>query len=42
VEPGRAVHIGDEESDRQGAEAAGMGFEPVPLASLPARLGLEK
>lgn len=40
VEPGRAVHIGDEESDRQGAAAAGMRFEPVPLATLPARLGL--
>ena len=40
VEPGRAVHIGDEEADRRGALLAGMGFEPVPLASLPARLGL--
>ena len=40
VVPGRALHIGDEEVDRVGAAAAGLAFEPVPLATLPARLGL--
>jgi len=40
AEPGRALHIGDEDVDRLGAAAAGMAFEPVPLATLPARLGL--
>ena len=39
VESGSAVHIGDEESDRQGALAAGMRFEPVPLVTLPVRIG---
>ena len=40
VSPERAVHIGDEEADQAGALAAGLGFEPPPLATLPARLGL--
>ena len=40
VEPGRAVHVGDGDTDRDGAGAAGLAFEPVPLATLPARLGL--
>jgi putative hydrolase of the HAD superfamily len=40
VEPARALHIGDEAVDREGAAAAGLAFEPVPLATLPARLGL--
>lgn len=40
VEPARALHIGDEDVDRDGAAAAGLHFEPVPLATLPARLGL--
>jgi HAD superfamily hydrolase (TIGR01549 family) len=40
VEPGRALHIGDTEADEEGAAAAGLGFEPVPLATLPERLGL--
>lgn len=40
VPPSRALHIGDEDVDRQGAAAAGMAFEPVPLATLPGRLGL--
>lgn len=40
VAPGRALHIGDEEADRAGAAAAGLAFEPVPLATLPGRLGL--
>jgi putative hydrolase of the HAD superfamily len=36
----RALHIGDGEPDREGARAAGLAFEPVPLATLPQRLGL--
>jgi putative hydrolase of the HAD superfamily len=40
VPPERAVHVGDGEADRQGARAAGLAFEPVPLASVPERLGL--
>ena len=40
VEPGRAVHVGDDDADRTGAEAAGFAFEPVPLATVPERLGL--
>ena len=40
VEPARALHVGDEEVDRLGAEAAGMAFAPAPLATLPERLGL--
>jgi putative hydrolase of the HAD superfamily len=40
VPAGRALHIGDEETDRAGAAAAGLAFEPVPLATLPERLGL--
>ena len=40
VEPGRALHIGDTEADSDGAAAAGLAFEPVPLATLPERLGL--
>jgi HAD superfamily hydrolase (TIGR01509 family) len=40
VEPGRALHIGDTEADEKGAAAAGLAFEPVPLATLPERLGL--
>jgi len=40
VPAGRAVHIGDSEVDREGAAAAGLEFEPVPLATLPGRLGL--
>lgn len=41
VSPEAALHIGDDEVDRLGARAAGMAFEPTPLATLPARLGLE-
>jgi putative hydrolase of the HAD superfamily len=37
---GRALHVGDDDVDREGALAAGLSFEPVPLATLPARLGL--
>jgi HAD superfamily hydrolase (TIGR01549 family) len=40
VQPERALHIGDDEADRAGAEAAGLAFEPAPLATLPERLGL--
>jgi putative hydrolase of the HAD superfamily len=36
----RALHIGDSEADREGAAAAGLAFEPAPLATLPSRLGL--
>lgn len=37
----RALHIGDrDDTDRAGARAAGVAFEPAPLATLPARLGL--
>lgn len=36
----RALHIGDGDTDREGAAAAGLVFEPVPLATLPERLGL--
>jgi putative hydrolase of the HAD superfamily len=40
VAPGRALHVGDGDGDRKGASAAGMSFEPVPLATVPNRLGL--
>lgn len=40
VPPGRALHIGDGPGDEEGAAAAEMAFEPVPLATLPERLGL--
>lgn len=40
VAAGRALHVGDGDGDRTGASAAGMSFEPVPLATVPHRLGL--
>jgi putative hydrolase of the HAD superfamily len=40
IPPDRALHIGDAEGDRTGALAAGLAFEPAPLATLPRRLGL--
>ena len=40
VPPDRALHIGDGDGDARGAAAAGLAFEPVPLATLPERLGL--
>ena len=40
VDPWRALHVGDDEVDRAGARAAGLSFEPAPLATLPERLGL--
>jgi putative hydrolase of the HAD superfamily len=33
VRPERALHIGDSDSDEQGARAAGMHFAPAPLAA---------
>jgi HAD superfamily hydrolase (TIGR01509 family) len=33
VQPERAVHVGDEDEDEQGALAAGMLFAPAPLPS---------
>ncbi|MBD0338815.1 MAG: HAD-IA family hydrolase [Thermoleophilia bacterium] len=38
VVPERALHIGDARADEDGARAAGMRFEPVPLSTLPERL----
>jgi HAD superfamily hydrolase (TIGR01493 family) len=38
VEPERALHVGDGDGDRRGAAAAGLAFEPTPLATLPERL----
>jgi putative hydrolase of the HAD superfamily len=40
IEPGRAVHVGDGDADHDGAHAAGLAFEPVPLATVPERLGV--
>lgn len=40
IPPERALHVGDGPSDEEGAAAAGMAFEPVPVATLPERLGL--
>jgi FMN phosphatase YigB (HAD superfamily) len=40
VSAGRALHVGDGDADRDGAAAAGLAFEPAPLATLPERLGL--
>jgi putative hydrolase of the HAD superfamily len=33
VDPSRALHVGDEQGDRDGAAAAGMRFAPAPLAT---------
>jgi putative hydrolase of the HAD superfamily len=41
VEPARTLHVGDGEADRDGALAAGLAFEPVPLATVPDRLGVQ-
>ena len=38
VEPGRALHIGDDEVDELAARAAGMRFAPAPLADAVAAL----
>jgi putative hydrolase of the HAD superfamily len=40
VRPERTLHVGDDEADRAGAQAAGLSFEPAPVATLPERLGL--
>jgi putative hydrolase of the HAD superfamily len=40
VSAGRALHVGDGDVDWDGAAAAGLTFEPAPLATLPERLGL--
>lgn len=40
VDPARTLHVGDDEADRQGSAAAGLAFEPIPLATLPDRLGI--
>jgi putative hydrolase of the HAD superfamily len=36
--PSRAVHIGDAPADEEGARAAGMRFEPAPLAGAARRI----
>jgi putative hydrolase of the HAD superfamily len=33
VDAGRALHVGDEPGDEDGARAAGMQFAPTPLAT---------
>ncbi len=33
VDPSRALHVGDEPGDREGAAAAGMRFAPAPLVT---------
>lgn len=38
ADPGRAVHVGDSEADEEGAAAAGMRFEPAPLADAVRRI----
>jgi HAD superfamily hydrolase (TIGR01509 family) len=38
--PERTLHVGDEEVDEEVAAAAGVLFEPAPIATLPERLGL--
>jgi len=40
IAPERALHVGDSGVDRDGAVAAGVVFEPAPLATLPVRLEL--
>ena len=36
--PERTVHVGDAEADAEGAHAAGLRFEPAPLADAAARI----
>jgi HAD superfamily hydrolase (TIGR01509 family) len=38
VTPGRAVHVGDAPADEEGARAAGLRFEPAPLADAARRI----
>ena len=40
VPASRALHCGDSDADREGAERAGLAFEPDPVATLPERLGI--
>jgi putative hydrolase of the HAD superfamily len=40
VAAARTVHVGDGKADAAGAQAAGVAFEPVPLATVPDRLGV--
>jgi putative hydrolase of the HAD superfamily len=40
IDSRRILHVGDGEADRVGAAAAGLAFEPVPLATVPDRLGI--
>ncbi len=40
ADPARTLHVGDDPVDREGAHAAGLAFARVPVATLPARLGL--
>ena len=37
-DPARAVHVGDSDADAEGAAAAGMHFEPAPLADAVRRI----
>jgi putative hydrolase of the HAD superfamily len=37
-DPARAVHVGDSEADAEGAAAAGLRFEPAPLADAARRI----
>jgi len=37
VEPGRALHIGDDQADEQAARAAGMSYAPTPIPTAVAR-----
>lgn len=38
AEPGRCVHVGDSPADEEGARAAGLAFEPAPLAAAAQRI----
>jgi putative hydrolase of the HAD superfamily len=38
IEPERALHVGDSQVDEDGARAAGLGFAPAPVSTLPERL----
>jgi putative hydrolase of the HAD superfamily len=38
ADPARAVHVGDDATDEAGAHAAGMRFEPAPLADAAPRI----
>jgi putative hydrolase of the HAD superfamily len=40
IDSRRILHVCDGEADRVGAAAAGLAFEPVPLATVPDRLGI--